>query len=206
MAGSHGQVAASLQVPRPARGNEGVPRRRCQEGPSVARSRSRRQPDRRPARVALPGGSARGSRAHPQPQQAPATALGDHMVVRHDTSGALRAEYTLMLWYLLLVVAAIDRCTVKRGRVGVLADNAIILTPDEMQALGLQKGPSSRHGGYADRDYYKLVTCDGNPFGLLGVLPGQRIAQFGQELLLRSGCAGLRASRNSSTSTRTASR
>lgn len=80
------------------------------------------------------------------------------MVVRHDTSGALRAEYTLMLWYLLLVVAAIDRRTVKRGRVGVLADNAIILTPDELQALGQQKGPSSRHDGYADRDYYELVT------------------------------------------------
>lgn len=80
------------------------------------------------------------------------------MVVRHDSSGALRAEYTVMLWYLLLVVAAIDRCTVRRGRVGVLADSAIILTPDELHVLGLQKGPSSRHGGYADRDYYELVT------------------------------------------------
>jgi hypothetical protein len=78
------------------------------------------------------------------------------MVVRHDASGALRAEYTVMLWYLLLIVAAIDRSTVKRGRVGVLADNAIILTPEELHALGLQKGPSTRHGGYSDRDYYEL--------------------------------------------------
>ena len=63
-----------------------------------------------------------------------------------------------MLWYLLLVVAAIDRRTVKRRRVGVLADSAIILTPDELGALGLRKGPSRNHGGYADRDYYELST------------------------------------------------
>jgi hypothetical protein len=78
------------------------------------------------------------------------------MVVRHDAAGLLRSEYTVMLWYLLLVVVAIDRRTVKRGRVGVLADNAIILTPDELDAFGLRKGPSSRHGGYSDRDYYEL--------------------------------------------------
>jgi len=59
---------------------------------------------------------------------------------------------------LLLVVAAIDRRTVKRRRVGVLADSAIILTPDELGALGLRKGPSRSHGGYADRDYYELST------------------------------------------------
>jgi hypothetical protein len=80
------------------------------------------------------------------------------MAVRHDAAGGLRAEYTVMLWYLLLVVAAIDRRTVKRGRVGVLADSAIILTPDELRALGLRKGPSGRHGGYADRGYYELST------------------------------------------------
>lgn len=80
------------------------------------------------------------------------------MVVRHDAAGALRGEYTVMLWYLLMIVAAIDRCTVKRGRVGVLADNAIILTPDELQALGLRQGPSTKHGGHADRHYYELST------------------------------------------------
>jgi hypothetical protein len=57
---------------------------------------------------------------------------------------------------LLLVVAAIDRCTVKQGRVGVPADDAIVLTPDELHALGLRKGPSTKHGGHADRDYYEL--------------------------------------------------
>lgn len=80
------------------------------------------------------------------------------MVVRDDAAGALRGEYTVMLWYLLMIVAAIDRCTVKRGRVGVLADNAIILTPDELQALGLRQGPSTKHGGHGDRNYYELST------------------------------------------------
>jgi len=64
----------------------------------------------------------------------------------------------VMLWYLLLIVAAIDRRTVRRFRVGLLADSAIILTPDELRALGLRKGPSTRHGGYADRAYYELST------------------------------------------------
>jgi hypothetical protein len=80
------------------------------------------------------------------------------MTIRQDTTGATRGEYVVMLWYLLLVVAAIDRRTVKRRRVGILADSAIILTPDELRALGLQKGPSSKHGGYAGRAYYEFST------------------------------------------------
>jgi hypothetical protein len=39
-----------------------------------------------------------------------------------------------------------------------LADSAIVLTPDELQALGLGKGPSSKHGGYRGRAYYELST------------------------------------------------
>jgi hypothetical protein len=80
------------------------------------------------------------------------------MVVRADATGALRGEYMVMLSYLLMIVAAIDRCTVKRGRVGVLADNAIVLTPDELRALGFKPGPSTKHGGHADRNYYELPT------------------------------------------------
>lgn len=80
------------------------------------------------------------------------------MVVRQDTTMPVRGEYMTMLWYLLLIVAAIDRRTVHRRRVGVVADNAIILTPDELWALGLRKGPSSKHGGHADRAYYELST------------------------------------------------
>ena len=78
------------------------------------------------------------------------------MVVRQDALRETRGEYTVMLWYLLLVVAAIDRRTVKRGRVGVVADSAIVLTPDELGAFGLRNGPSSKHGGYRGRDYYEL--------------------------------------------------
>jgi hypothetical protein len=80
------------------------------------------------------------------------------MVVRDDATGAILGEYTVMLWYLLLIVAAIDRRTVNRRRVGVIADNAIILTSDELHAFGLRKGPSTKHGGYADRAYYELST------------------------------------------------
>ena len=80
------------------------------------------------------------------------------MVVRQDAAGATRGEYTVMLWYLLLVVGAIDRRTVNRRRIGVIADSAIALTPDELKALGLRKGPSSKHGGYRGRDYYELST------------------------------------------------
>ena len=80
------------------------------------------------------------------------------MVVRADAAGATYGEYTVMLWYLLLIVAAIDRRTVNRRRVGVIADNAIILTSDELHALGLRKGPSTKHGGYADSVYYELST------------------------------------------------
>lgn len=80
------------------------------------------------------------------------------VAVRDDAAGAMRGEYMVMLWYLLLVVAAIDRRTVKRGRIGMVADRAIVLTPVELRTLGLRRGPSHKHGGYAGRDYYELST------------------------------------------------
>jgi hypothetical protein len=79
------------------------------------------------------------------------------MVVRRDTTVPVRGEYTVMLWYLLLIVAAIDCRTVNRRRVGVVVDSAIVLTLDELGMLGLRKGPSRKHGGHADRAYYELV-------------------------------------------------
>jgi hypothetical protein len=78
------------------------------------------------------------------------------MVIRQDAAEAVRGEYTVMLWYLLLIVVAIDRLTVNRRRVGIVVDSAIVLTPDELRMLGLRKGPSSKHGGHADRAYYEL--------------------------------------------------
>ena len=86
----------------------------------------------------------------------PATAPRDQHGGPARRDEPVRGEYMTMLWYLLLIVAAIDRRTVHRRRVGVVADNAIILTADELWALGLRKGPSSKHGGHAGRAYYEL--------------------------------------------------
>ena len=63
-----------------------------------------------------------------------------------------RGEYTVMLWYLLLSSPR-SMYDGRARRVGVVVDSAIILTSDELRTLGLRKGPSSQHGGYAGRDY-----------------------------------------------------
>jgi hypothetical protein len=80
------------------------------------------------------------------------------MAVRGDATVPVRGEYTVMLWYLLLIVAAIDCRTVNRRRVGVVVDSAIVFTLEELRILGLRKGPSRKHGGHADRAYYELST------------------------------------------------
>lgn len=80
------------------------------------------------------------------------------MTVRQDVTGIVHGEYMVMLWYLLLVVAAIDRRTVNRRRVGVVMDSAIVLTVGELRMLGLMKGPSSKHGGYPGRAYFGLAA------------------------------------------------
>lgn len=52
--------------------------------------------------------------------------------------------------------------TPSRSSIGLtrerVADSAIVLTSQELQAFGLQKGPSSKHGGYAGRAHYELST------------------------------------------------
>lgn len=78
--------------------------------------------------------------------------------VRDGAAGDIRGAYTVMLWQLFLFVLAIDRRTVQRGRVGVQLDSAILLTAIELEMFGCQKGPSTRHGGYADDGYYELVA------------------------------------------------
>jgi hypothetical protein len=60
---------------------------------------------------------------------------------------------------LLLVCAAcaIDARTVRLRRIGVVSDSAVVLTRDELAAIGFTPGPSVRNGGYADRQYYELT-------------------------------------------------
>jgi hypothetical protein len=97
-----------------------------------------------------------------------------------------RREYSVMLWHLLLIVAAIDRRTVKRRRVGVLADRAIILAPDELEAFGLRKGPSRTHGRLREpRLLRALDVAPVDALSLSRVLAGQRVTQFRQERVLR---------------------
>jgi len=54
---------------------------------------------------------------------------------------------------LTLVVSAIDTVTVEHGRVGVLEDSGIILTPGELDALGFKPGVGEPNGGWADEGY-----------------------------------------------------
>jgi hypothetical protein len=69
--------------------------------------------------------------------------------VRSGVPEPVRAEYLIALWLLLCVGLAIHRRTVGRGRIGLVLDNAIELTPDELEGLGLTRG-SARDGYRGD--------------------------------------------------------
>ena len=58
------------------------------------------------------------------------------MCVREDVEGKLRGEYMTAALLLTLVVSAIDMVTVAHGRVGVLEDSGIVLTPGSSTRLG----------------------------------------------------------------------
>ncbi len=73
--------------------------------------------------------------------------------VRQDVEGRLRGEYMAAALLLTLVVSAIDTVTVAHGRVGVLEDSAIVLTPSELDAFGFTPGVGEPNGGWADRGY-----------------------------------------------------
>jgi hypothetical protein len=65
-----------------------------------------------------PGGSGGSQRPH----------LIIAAAIRKDVEDqALRAEYLIALWLLICVVVAIDRRTIKAGRVGLVLDGAIVL-------------------------------------------------------------------------------
>ena len=70
--------------------------------------------------------------------------------------------------------------------------------PDELQVFGLRRGPSRQaRGTRRPRLLRALDVAPVDPFGLLGVLPGQRLTQFGQELVLWRGLRRLTSRRGS---------
>jgi hypothetical protein len=73
--------------------------------------------------------------------------------VREDVEGTLRGEYMTAALLLTLVVSAIDTVTVAHGRVGVIEDSGIALTPEELDAFGFTPGVGEPNGGWADRGY-----------------------------------------------------
>jgi hypothetical protein len=78
--------------------------------------------------------------------------------VRDDAEAELRGAYSSMLLHLFLFVAAVDRTTVARGRIGVREVGAVLLTRDELRSFGLKPGPSRKKGGHWDSDYWELTT------------------------------------------------
>lgn len=85
----------------------------------------------------------------------PDTSGRPHLVtaaaVRAGVDRALEAEYLAALWLLVCVAAAIDRRTIRRGRVGLVRDRAIALDASQLELLGFRRG--RRADGY-DGDYY----------------------------------------------------
>jgi hypothetical protein len=92
-----------------------------------------------------------------KPPRAKAGRRRPHLItsvcVREDVEGRLRGEYMTVALLLTLVVSAIDTVTVAHGRVGVLEDSGIALTPDELDAFGFTPGVGEPNGGWADRGY-----------------------------------------------------
>lgn len=85
----------------------------------------------------------------------PDTSGRPHLVTaaatRAGVDRALEAEYLLALWLLVCVAAAIDRQTIRRGRVGFVRDSAIDVDLAVLQLLGFRRGRKS--DGYGG-DYY----------------------------------------------------
>jgi hypothetical protein len=75
------------------------------------------------------------------------------LCVRDEAMGTLRGEYMAAALLLTLVVSAIDVATVAHGRVGVIEDTAIALTPGELAEFGFAPGVGEVNGGWADRGY-----------------------------------------------------
>jgi hypothetical protein len=80
-----------------------------------------------------------------------------HLVValafEQEVCGRLRGEYLVACWLLCLIGLAIDRRTVRKGRIGVELDAAIAVNRHDLAALGFTKG--SRRAGYRG-NYFEL--------------------------------------------------
>lgn len=85
----------------------------------------------------------------------PDTSGRPHLVtaaaVRQGIDRALEAEYLVAVWLLMCVALAIDRRTIRRGRIGLVRDRAIELDAAQLALLGFRRG--RRAGGY-EGDYY----------------------------------------------------
>ncbi len=96
---------------------------------------------------------------HFEPRPAQGGSRRPHLVVAlalaEDQQGTLRGEYLTACWLLCLIGLGIDRCTVAKGRIGVVLDAAIALPHEELAALGFKRG--RRRNGYSG-DYFELVA------------------------------------------------
>lgn len=84
-------------------------------------------------------------------RKAPTPHLITSAAIARGATGALKVEYHLALWILICLAAAIDRVTLRRGHLGLVLDNAIDLSVDELRQFGFTRGP--RGDGYAG-EYY----------------------------------------------------
>jgi hypothetical protein len=75
------------------------------------------------------------------------------LAVAEDVQGPLRGEYLVACWLLCLIGLAIDRRTVAKGRIGVVLDAAIDLSPQQLGDFGFKRG--RRRDGYPG-DYLEL--------------------------------------------------
>lgn len=92
---------------------------------------------------------------HFEPDETGRPHLVTSAAIRSDVVRAVEAEYLVALWFLVCVAAAIDRRTLKYGKVGVVRDRGIEPTVDQLVAMGFRPGP--RRDGYKG-DYFTLDT------------------------------------------------
>jgi hypothetical protein len=86
-----------------------------------------------------------------KPPRAKAGRRRPHLItsacVREDVEARLRGEYMTAALLLTLVVSAIDTVTVAHGRIGVLKDSGITLTPEELDTFGFTPGVGEHNSG-----------------------------------------------------------